>query len=98
MNFVSGQGELPRENELFLHIKRIAETMGDRLAVIRTADLGADKQAAYLNIPDETNPHHGQQRNTALSGPQKNVQGSAAGYFQGKCIWKSGYYVSHEQL
>ena len=30
--------------------------MGDRLAVIRTADLGADKQAAYLNIPDETNP------------------------------------------
>ena len=30
--------------------------MGNRLAVIRTADLGADKQAAYLNIPDETNP------------------------------------------
>ena len=46
----------PRENELFHAYKKIAETMGDRLAVIRTADLGADKQAAYLNIPDETNP------------------------------------------
>ena len=30
--------------------------MGDRLVVIRTADLGADKQAAYLEIPQETNP------------------------------------------
>ena len=51
-----GRENYPRENELFHAYKKIAETMGDRLAVIRTADLGADKQAAYLNIPDETNP------------------------------------------
>ena len=51
-----GRENYPRENELFLAYKKIAETMGDRLAVIRTADLGADKQASYLNIPDETNP------------------------------------------
>ena len=51
-----GREKYPRENELFLAYKKIAETMGDRLAVIRTADLGADKQAEYLNIPDETNP------------------------------------------
>ena len=30
--------------------------MGERLAVIRTADLGTDKQAPYLDIPQETNP------------------------------------------
>ncbi len=30
--------------------------MGERLAVIQTADLGADKQAPYLDIPQETNP------------------------------------------
>lgn len=34
--------------------------MGEKLTVIRTVilwqDLGADKQAEYLNIPDETNP------------------------------------------
>ena len=51
-----GRENYPRENELFLAYKKIAETMGVRPAVIRTADLGADKQAAYLNIPDETNP------------------------------------------
>ena len=51
-----GRENYPRENELFLAYKKIAETMGDGLAVIRTADLGADKQAEYLNIPDETNP------------------------------------------
>lgn len=51
-----GRENYPRENELFLAYKKIAETMGDRLAVIRTADLGADKQAEYLNIPDEMNP------------------------------------------
>lgn len=51
-----GRENYPRENELFLAYKKIAETLGDRIAVIRTADLGADKQAEYLNIPDETNP------------------------------------------
>ncbi len=51
-----GRENYPRENELFLAYKKIAETMGDKIAVIRTSDLGADKQAPYLNIPDETNP------------------------------------------
>lgn len=46
----------PRENELFRAYKKIAETMGNRLAVIRTVDLGADKKAGYLDIPEESNP------------------------------------------
>src|SRR5699024_10702621 len=32
------------------------ETMENRLVVIRTVDVGADKQAEYLDIPDEVNP------------------------------------------
>ena len=51
-----GRENYPRENELFLAYKKIAEAMGEKITVIRTADLGADKQAEYLNIPDETNP------------------------------------------
>ena len=51
-----GRENYPRENELFLAYKMIAETMGEKLTVIRTADLGADTQAEYLTIPDETNP------------------------------------------
>lgn len=51
-----GRENYPRENELFRAYKKVAETMGDRWAVIRTVDLGADKQAPYLDIPDEPNP------------------------------------------
>ena len=51
-----GRENYPRENELFRAYKKVAETMGERLAVIRTADLGADKQAPYLDSPQETNP------------------------------------------
>lgn len=51
-----GRENYPRENELFLAYKKVAETMGERIAVIRTADLGADKQAEYLDIPKEVNP------------------------------------------
>lgn len=51
-----GRENYPRENELFRAYKKVAETMGDRIAVIRTFDLGADKQAEYLGIPEEVNP------------------------------------------
>ena len=46
--------------------------MGDRLVVIRTADLGADKQASYLEIPVETNPLMGN-RGIRLSLDRKNL-------------------------
>ena len=48
-----GRENYPRENELFLAYKKIAETMGEKLTVIRTADLGADKQAEYLISSEE---------------------------------------------
>lgn len=51
-----GRESYPGEEELFQAYKKTAQTMDDRLVVIRTADLGADKQAAYLEIPQETNP------------------------------------------
>ncbi len=51
-----GRESYPGEEDLFQAYKKTAQTMGDRLVVIRTADLGADKQAAYLEIPQETNP------------------------------------------
>ncbi len=46
----------PREDVLFQEYKNMAEAMGDYLAVIRTVDLGADKRADYMEIPDEENP------------------------------------------
>ena len=51
-----GRESYPGEEELFQAYKKSAQTMGERLVVIRTTDLGADKQASYLEIPQETNP------------------------------------------
>ena len=39
--------------------RQVAQTMGDRRVVIRTVDLGADKQANYMNLPQELNPAMG---------------------------------------
>ncbi|MBR2444557.1 MAG: phosphoenolpyruvate--protein phosphotransferase [Clostridia bacterium] len=47
---------LPTEEELFLSYKEIAEKMEGRRVIIRTLDIGADKQAPYFNIPKEENP------------------------------------------
>lgn len=51
-----GRDRLPTEDELFEAYKQVAETMHSRPVVIRTLDIGADKQADYLNLAKEENP------------------------------------------
>ena len=51
-----GRNSLPTEEELFRAYRKVAETMKGRPVVIRTLDIGADKQADYLNLPKEENP------------------------------------------
>ena len=51
-----GRTELPSEEELFTAYKKVAEIMQDRPVIIRTLDIGADKQAEYLHLPMEENP------------------------------------------
>lgn len=54
-----GRESFPEENELFRAYRNVAEVMGERAAVIRTVDLGGDKQEAYMNLPKEENPMMG---------------------------------------
>lgn len=49
----------PTEEEQFVVYKEVAEKMGDKKVIIRTLDLGADKQADYFNLADEENPAMG---------------------------------------
>ncbi|MCI8619635.1 MAG: phosphoenolpyruvate--protein phosphotransferase [Oscillospiraceae bacterium] len=51
-----GRDNLPTEDELFEAYKEVAETMRGRPVVIRTLDIGADKQADYLHLEKEENP------------------------------------------
>lgn len=46
----------PTEEEQFRAYRAAAAAMDGKRVVIRTFDLGADKQAAYLNLPREENP------------------------------------------
>ena len=51
-----GRDSLPTEDELFEAYKKVAEIMGHRPVVIRTLDIGADKQVSYLGLEKEENP------------------------------------------
>ena len=46
----------PSEEKQFLAYKAVLEKMSPRPVVIRTLDLGSDKQAPYFDIPEEENP------------------------------------------
>ncbi len=46
----------PTEDEQFAIYKRVAEMMGGKKVIIRTLDIGADKQADYFELPKEENP------------------------------------------
>ncbi len=50
------RNNLPSEEELYIAYKTIAEKMQGKRVVIRTLDIGADKQAPYLNLEKEENP------------------------------------------
>ncbi len=51
-----GRDTLPTEDELYRAYKQVAETMGSKPVVIRTLDIGADKQLSYLGLEKEENP------------------------------------------
>ncbi|MBD5559015.1 MAG: phosphoenolpyruvate--protein phosphotransferase [Clostridia bacterium] len=48
--------DFPTEDEQFEVYKQVAETMGGKQVIIRTLDLGADKQAPYFKLTKEENP------------------------------------------
>ncbi|MBW3091032.1 phosphoenolpyruvate--protein phosphotransferase [Bifidobacterium miconisargentati] len=48
--------DYPTEEFQFEAYKEVAQKMGDRLVVIRTLDIGADKQVSYFNLEREANP------------------------------------------
>lgn len=51
--------DYPDEETQFLAYKRVAENMAGRKVVVRTLDIGADKQVDYFNLDKEENPAMG---------------------------------------
>ena len=51
-----GREDYPSEEEQFEAYKTVISRMGGKKVIIRTLDIGADKQADYFNIAKEENP------------------------------------------
>ena len=51
--------QLPTEEEQFIAYKEVVEAMDGRLVVLRTMDIGGDKDLPYLDLPKEMNPFLG---------------------------------------
>lgn len=54
-----GRDQMPTEDEQFEAYKKVLETMKDKHVVVRTLDIGGDKELPYLNLPKEMNPFLG---------------------------------------
>lgn len=48
--------DFPTEEQQFAVYKKVLESMGSKKVIIRTLDIGADKQADYFNLKREENP------------------------------------------
>lgn len=51
--------DFPTENEQFEAYKKVAESMPNKKIVIRTLDIGGDKNLKYMKLPQEENPFLG---------------------------------------
>ena len=54
-----GRNDFPSEEEQFEIYREVLSRMGGKKVVIRTLDIGADKQADYFELPKEENPAMG---------------------------------------
>ncbi|WP_455819986.1 phosphoenolpyruvate-protein phosphotransferase PtsI [Pseudomonas cerasi] len=50
---------LPTEEEQFQAYKAVAEAVGAQAVIVRTMDIGGDKDLPYMNLPKEDNPFLG---------------------------------------
>lgn len=54
-----GREDFPTEEEQFQAYRQVLQTMAGKKVVIRTLDIGADKQVDYFNLGNEDNPAMG---------------------------------------
>lgn len=54
-----GKNDYPTEEEQFQAYKQVVQTMAGKKVIIRTLDIGADKQTDYFNLGKEDNPAMG---------------------------------------
>lgn len=76
---------LPTEEEQFQAYKAVAEAMGSQAVIVRTMDIGGDKDLPYMNLPKKPIP--GLACYSYRYGSQRNSARTAAGNLASVGVW-----------
>ena len=80
----------------FKLIKQVLENMGEKPVVVRTLDIGGDKQLPYLDLPKEMNPFLGFRAIRLCLAEQELFPCTVTCIASCKCIWKLKNYVPND--
>lgn len=81
--------DYPTEEQQFEAYKQVLSDMDGKEVIIRTLDIGADKQIGYFDLPKEDNPAMGM-RAAHLPDPARDLQDPAARLFRASAFGKLG--------
>ena len=84
-----GRNDFPTEEEQFQAYKQAVQMMAGKKVIIRTLDIGADKQVDYFNLGNEDNPAMGYRAIRICLRAAGNLQDSASCTSPRSRIWKS---------
>ena len=82
-----GRDQLPTEEEQFDAYKAVLEGMNGKPVVVRTFDIGGDKELPYLNLPKEMNPFLGFRAIRLCLEEQDIFRTQLTGTFKSKQLW-----------
>ena len=85
--------QLPTEEEQFEAYKAVLESMDGKPVVVRTLDIGGDKELPYLNLPKEMNPFLGYRAIRLCLEEQDIFRTQLRALFRASILWKLKNYV-----
>ena len=93
-----GRNDFPTEEEQFQAYKQAVQMMAGKKVIIRTLDIGADKQVDYFNLGQRGQPGNGVPCDPYLSETAGDLQDTASCTSPCSCLWKSFHHVSDDHL
>ena len=78
--------------------RQVAQAMAGRMVVVRTLDIGADKQASYFALPPGGKPGYGDAGHPHLPDQAPDIPHPTPGSVPGFGPRQSGHYVPYDHL